>query len=122
MTVPQELRPNTRFVTADGLVFRTNDWVKIPQSRSLNGITEIGLVETEVTADVNDESGKITGARGNIAAGTDLSIPGLKFNRDRVYAKAKTEFFGGADPNVYVLTKEELASFEKTLKERLEKE
>lgn len=122
LNVSQELRPQTRFVTADGLVFRTTGWAKIPASRSLNGITEMGILEIEVEADIKDESGKLTGARGNIAAGTDLSIPGLKFNRDKVYAKAKDNFFGGADPSVHVLTADELENFKKTISEKLQKD
>lgn len=63
LTVEQELRPSTRFVTEDGLVYRSESWAKIPPSRSMNGITEMGVTEIEVVADVNDESGKLTGER-----------------------------------------------------------
>lgn len=41
LNVDQELRPQTRLVTPDGVVFRTTDWAKIPASRSLNGVTEM---------------------------------------------------------------------------------
>ncbi len=122
LTTQQELRPSTRFVTDDGVVFRTKDWVRVPATRSLNGITEMGVVEAEVVADVNDESGKLIGQRGNIAAGTNLIIPGLKFNRDKVYAKAKDNFSGGEKPSVHVLTEDELKSFQNTLSEKLQKE
>lgn len=55
LSASQELRPATRFVTDDGLVFRTEDWINIPGTRSLNGISEIGSIEIEVVADMNDE-------------------------------------------------------------------
>ena len=82
----------------------------------------MGVVEAEVVADVNDESGKLIGQRGNIPAGTNLIIPGLKFNRDKVYAKAKDNFSGGENPSVHVLTEDELKSFQNTLNEKLQKE
>lgn len=94
LTVAQELRPQTRFVTTEGLVFRSLDWVKVPASQTLNGITEMGVTEIEVVADSIDGSGKIVGTRGNVLAGTDFTIPGLKFNRDKIYAKAKHDFTG----------------------------
>lgn len=122
LNVAQELRPQTRFVTADGAVFRTENWVQISASRSLNGVTEMGILEVSVVADINDEAGKLIGARGNIASGTDLSIPGLRFNRDKVYAKAKDNFSGGADPSVHVVSADEIKGFENTMKEKIEKD
>jgi len=121
LTVKQDLRPETRFVTLDGIVFRSKDWVSVPASRSLNGVTEMGVVEVEVVADPYDESGKIIGKRGNILASSDLVIPGLKFNRDRVYAKAKQDFIGGDDPRVHVVTEEEVKRFEGVLAQQIEK-
>lgn len=82
----------------------------------------MGVLEIAVTADINDEAGKLIGSRGNIPAGTDLSIPGLKFNRDKVYAKAKDNFTGGVDPSVHILTEEELQGFRNTIKEKLQKD
>lgn len=121
LTIAQDLRPSTRFVAPDGSVFRTTDWVKIPASRSLNGITEMWVVEVPLVADIRDESGKIIGERGNIEQWTDLVIPGLKFNRDKIYAKAKVNFVGGANPVKRILTQEELDSFKTLLQEQLQK-
>lgn len=121
LTTPQELRPSTRFVSSDGSVFRTEEWVKIPGAKTLNGVTEIGITEVSLVADTHDESKKIIGARGNIAQGSDLVIPGLKFNRDKIYAKAKEDFSGGANPEKRILTQEEVKNFEKTLSEQLAK-
>ena len=63
--------------------------MNIPGAKQDNGITQIGTVEADLIADPSDEAGKIIGSRGNIPIDTLLSIPGLKFNRDKVYAKAK---------------------------------
>lgn len=121
LTTQQELRPQTRFVTADGIVYRTTDWIKIPPTRSINDVTQMGVVEVDVIADTRDESEKIVGTRGNIPAGTDLTIPGLKFNRENIYAKAKSDFVGGEDPKVHIVSKEELERFEKILMEKIKK-
>jgi hypothetical protein len=37
LTTEQVFRPNTRFVTEDGLVFRSADWIKVPASRTSSG-------------------------------------------------------------------------------------
>jgi hypothetical protein len=119
LTTEQALKPQTRLVTESGEVFRTQTWVNVPPSRTVNDITEIGRVEVSVVADPSDEAGKTIGIRGNIKAGTDLSIPGLKFNRDKVYGKAKEDFSGGQDPKVHVVSEPEIKKFEWILREQL---
>lgn len=59
----QVLKPNTRFVTEDGIVFRSQEWVSVPGSRTINGITEIGMVDISLRADASDEAGKTIGIR-----------------------------------------------------------
>jgi hypothetical protein len=92
LTTEQVLKPFTRFITEDGLVYRSEAWINVPPARRLNGVTEIGSSDVYIKADQTDEAGKTIGARGNIVTGIYLSIPGLKFNRDKVYAKAKENF------------------------------
>ncbi len=115
----QSLKPFTRLVTESGEVFRTKEWVNIPASKTLNWITEIGSAETIVIADLYDESGKIIGKRGNISAWTDLIIPWLKFNRDKVYAKTKENFTTGSDPKIHIVNEAEVKKFQWILKEQL---
>ena len=117
----QALKPLTRIVTEGWEVFRIKWWVNIPRSRTLNWVTEIGAVEAEVVADGNDEAGRIIGVRWNIKRWTDLTIPGLKFNRDKVYAKAKNDFAGGTDPQIFLVTEEEVEKFKWILREQLYK-
>ncbi len=54
----QALKPQTRLVTENGEVFRTQSWVNIPPSRTINDITEIGRIEVSVIADQSDEAGR----------------------------------------------------------------
>lgn len=119
LNVEQVLKPFTRLITDKGEVFRTKNWVKVPASRTQSGMTEMGVVDIELIADPNDEMWKIIGIRGNIQKWTDLSIPGLKFNRDKVYAKAKDTFVGWADPRIHIVTEAEVEKFKKILHEQL---
>lgn len=119
LTTDQALKPQTRLVTEDGEVFRIQNWVNVPRSQTINGITEIGHADITVVADPNDEAGRVIGKRGNIKSGTDLTIPGLKFNRDKVYAKAREDFVWGQDPAIHVVTEAEVNKFKWVLHEQL---
>jgi hypothetical protein len=119
LSIEQSFRPNTRLVTEDGLIFRTTEWIKIPPTKTLSGTTIVGQVEAILFADTYDSKGDITGVRGNISEGTVLSAPGLKFNRDKIYAKTKENFREGQDPTVKILTAAELAKFQSILTEKL---
>lgn len=119
LTTEQALKPFTRFITEDGVVFRTESWVNVPPARKVNDITEIGSVEAILKADPNDESGKMIGERGNVPTGTYLSIPGLKFNRDKVYGKAKENFVWWGPARIHLVTEGEIQKFEWILKEQL---
>lgn len=55
----QALKPQTRFLTLDGIVYRSINWINVPPARSINGITEMGTIDVEVVADVHDEAGRI---------------------------------------------------------------
>lgn len=115
----QPLKPQTRFVTLDGMVFRSLNWVNVPPARSINGITEMGTVDVELVADIRDEAGNITWEKWNISAWLDLTIPGLKFNREKIYAKSKTDFMWGEAPRIHVVADEEVKKFTWLLKEQL---
>lgn len=119
LTVEQALKPFTRFITDTGEVFRTKNWVNVPPSRTENGITEMGVADVELVADPNDEAGRVIGDRWNIVKWTNFSIPWLKFNRDKVYAKSKTDFIGGSNPRVHLVTEDEVNKFKGILHEQL---
>jgi hypothetical protein len=46
-------------------------------------------------------------------------MPGLKFNRDKVYARTITNFNGGIDPKLHILTDKEVTGFKEILTEKL---
>ncbi len=115
----QVFRPNTRLVSENGLVFRTSGWVTIPPMKTVSGSVVVGQVETVAYADAYDAKGDIIGVRGNIPEGVVLSIPGLKFNRDKIYARTKEAFRDGQNPTVKILTKSELEQFRSIVAEKL---
>lgn len=119
LSTAQSLRPKTRFVTLDGIVYRSTQWVKIPGAKTLNGITEMWTTEVEVIADPRDGAGNIVGVRGNIKAWVDFTIPGLKFNRENIYAKSKSDFSGGENPKIHIVTQNEVEKLKWLLKEQL---
>lgn len=58
-TTEQALKPQTRFITLGGIVFRSLNWVNVPPARSINGITEMGTINVEIVSDLRDEAGAI---------------------------------------------------------------
>jgi len=108
LTTEQTFRPNTRFVTEEGYVYRSTAWIKIPGARSASGQIVPGRIEVELQADPYDTAGNVIGKKGNLAKGKLLVAPGLKFNRDKVYARVLKGFTEGTDPQYHVITKPEL--------------
>ena len=76
-------------------------------------------VDVDLVADIRDEAGTIIWERWNISAWVDFTIPGLKFNRDKIYAKAKTDFSGWEAPRIHIVADEEIKKFKWLLKEQL---
>ncbi|MDD4151851.1 MAG: hypothetical protein PHR68_04515, partial [Candidatus Gracilibacteria bacterium] len=90
----QTLKPHTRLTSSAGIMFETTDWVAIPAR---------GKVEANVIAKLYDTEGKFIGSRGNIEKDKFI-LPGLKFNKDKIYAISETKFTGGSDNIAYLIT------------------
>lgn len=119
LSAEQALKPWTRFVTEEGIVYKADGWVRVPPARTINGVSEVASIEAYVTAERYDEAGNIVGSHGNIPTDTLLTIPGLKFNRDKVYAKAKENFVGGTDSQIHMVTEDAVRKWQDTLREQL---
>ncbi len=85
----QRLITNTRFATADGLIYRVHNSVVVPGYTMKAGLKVPGTVEVVVYA---DEAGE----KYNIPL-SDFTIPGLKGTDQYtlIYAKSKTPMQGG---------------------------
>ncbi len=120
LNLDQAFKPNTRFVTDNWIVFRYNEWLNIPAS-SKTASWEIKIWKKTITiiADMYDSAWNIIWSKWNIEKNTILTIPWLKFNRDKIYAKAITSFTWWLDPKEHVLTKEELNKFNQIAIEKI---
>lgn len=119
LPTPSQLRPGTRFTSEDGVIFKSPGWIKIPGMTTKNGEVLPGKVQIPLIAENVDEKGRIIGVRGNLKNWVFLSIPGLKFNKSKIYAQIIGDFTGGSDPTKKVLTQESLNRFQTLFHEKL---
>lgn len=98
------LKPYTRFITDNDLVFKTSSWVNLPpQSQT----------QIELLADDVDDAGQLMGLRGNITSGTVLYIRNLNESRVRkqIVANAVTDFTGGDTLARGIVTQQDINAF-----------
>lgn len=62
----QTFRPNTRFITDTGLVFRSQEWIRIPPTKTVENEVVLGKTKTILIADGYDTAGELIGEKGNI--------------------------------------------------------
>lgn len=119
----QVFRPKTRVLTKDGILFETLDWVKIPK-RTLNWSWEVIFWKTKakVIAKIYDTSWNFIWSRWNINTPQILTIPWLKFNQDKIYAKIITPFSWWKDDIKYKVWENDIENAKKTLEDMLKKE
>lgn len=115
-TSPQVLVATTRFVSADGKVFRTPIAVTVPGGKYEEGKFVSGEIDIKVIADQ-------PGLAYNIGPST-FSIPGFA-GTDRYtkfYAKSFQTMQGGSQEEAFKVTKEDLAQAETLLTNQAKKE
>ena len=110
----QRFKPQTRFQSDEGIVFRAQNWVKIPAR---------GEAEIEVVADEFDIFDEIVGARGNISKDAKLKIPGLSDAMQRkIYAVVAADFTGGETRWKPKIDRQDFAAAQKMLEEKMHDE
>lgn len=113
---PQVLIATTRFVSAEGKIFRTPTKITVPGGYYEKGKLIAGEVEVRVVADQ-------VGPEYNIGP-TAFSIPGFA-GSDRytkIYAKSFQAMTGGFSQETYQVTREDLESAKNILTDKVEKE
>lgn len=86
------LLKNTRVQTDDGIIFTADTDINIPKATlSSSWILIPWEVNISITSKIHDSEWKIAWDRSNIDAWVLLSIPWLKTNRDKIYAKTLSE-------------------------------
>src|SRR3989344_546512 len=116
-TSSQRLIKNTRFETPDGLIFRINESVVVPEKKTVDGKTVPGSVEVTVYAD-------IAGEKYNIGK-SDFTIPGFKSDALRykeIYARSKTDMTGGFVGMMRKVSETDMKSAQDEIHSRLESE
>lgn len=107
----QPLITGTRFRSPTGLIFRIQGAVTVPARASIT---------TLVVADPVDEAGRIVGDRGNLAAGTRFSVPGLTgANRTLVYGRNEATLTGGVTRASKVISQADIDAARKDIVETL---
>lgn len=99
------LKPYTRFISDDNLIFKTSQRVNVPANAE---------VTVELLADDVDDAGQIMGTRWNIRSWTVLYIRNLTESRVRklLVATATTDFVGGDTLARGVVTEQDIAAFD----------
>lgn len=106
-----QLLPKTRFQTAENLIFRTDNYVTIPQMRD----NQPGRLDVLVAADSVDVLDQVIGDRGNIPP-SKFFLPGLSAgNQQKLYAESKAPMTGGKTIVSKHITKEDLAAAQQKL-------
>jgi len=106
----QTLIPNTRFITEEWIVFRTESWVSIPGSVMDNfwNITP-WTATVKVKSDNKDESWKFIWERWNIKEWLTLTLPGLSPDlREEIYWKSLNDFTGWNNNYQKVISQEDI--------------
>jgi len=110
----ERLVKNTRFRTAEGLVFRIQDSVVIPGAiKDASGTLIPGTIRAEVAADA-------MGQEYNLAANTRFDVPGFKENNlnelyNSIYATNREAFTGGFKGQKFIINDTELGKAKQEL-------
>lgn len=109
-SAPQRLIKNTRFETADGLIYRIKESIEVPSaSKDAKGNTIAGSVVADVFADA-------TGEKYNVQP-QKFTVPGLKGSDqyESIYGESTTAFSGGFEGEKYLIDEQELETAKQAL-------
>jgi len=113
-TSPVRLVTNTRFSTADGLIFRVKDAVIVPgYTTAADGTIVPGVISADVYADE-------VGEQYNVEPGK-FNIPGFagEPEYEKIYGESTEQFTGGFNGERYIIADDELKTAEQALRTEL---
>lgn len=118
-----DLIANTRVQTLSWVTFLIEWSVSIPPS-TVSWSWEVipWQIDTYAISRNHDSSWKISGSKANIKIWTKLELPGLKNDKDKLYAIASSDFKWANDNYTKVLTKEDIENAKILLKWKIENE
>lgn len=122
MKSEQVFKPKTRLLAPNWILFETDDWVKIPP-KAYNSSWELisWNVKANITAKILDQNWGFIWKKWNISDVT-FTIPGLKFNQDKIYAKLEWQATWWDDNISYIITENDLVKSKSILEEMLRKD
>lgn len=107
------LKPNSKLLTEDGLLFKTTDWVVVPGQWT---------VTTPVEALEKDEKEQIIWTRWNVLAWTKMEIKNLQGSlKSKVTAVASVNFTGWKFFTEGIITEKDMTNFTTKAKEQITK-
>lgn len=118
------LRSNTRFITDNGIIFESKEWISIPWAIQDNFWELIpGKTTTEVTAKYYDKEWKFIWKRGNIKKWEKLTLPWLEDNWEIIFAEVIEDFTWWNDNYISIISQEDIENtriiFEQKLKNKI---
>lgn len=121
---PLALVPNTRFMSADGVIYDIDSWIQVPAAVSDNfWQTEAWTIEVTVKARPQDIQWAISGLRWNIASGSKLILPWLSEDmQDLVYAETIEDFTWWTEEYVSRIAESDIDIAKRLLTEKLRSE
>lgn len=118
----QTFRPKTRLLSSDWIVFETTDWIKIPgKTIDWSWQTIFWSWYWMAIAKIYDEKWAFVWTRWNIKEWI-FTIPGLKFNQDKIYAKLISPATWWENNISYIVWEQDIENAKKILEERLKRE
>jgi hypothetical protein len=117
------LLKNTRVQTDDWIIFTTDTEVNIPKAtKSSSWALQTWTVDINITSKTHDSKWKIVWNRSNIWSWVLLSLPWLKTNKDKIYAKTLSEIKWWNDKFTRQLTQEDLDNAKSIIESQLKQQ
>lgn len=122
LPMTQTLRPETRLLTSNGILFKTTKWVTIPKAYTdENWKRKFWETEVEIVAKYFDQKWEFIWTKGNLKEAT-MILPWLKNNRDKIYAVLSQETTWGTDEYSYKIGEKDIEDAKNSMKAKLERE
>lgn len=120
----QYLRPETRILSKNWILYETTDWVNIPAAiKNWSWVIVPWKVDASVIAQLYDYNWHFTWARWNLEEKDTFIIPWLKFNQDKIYAIYKSPLVWWDDDYTSVISEDDIKNsywiFEEKLKSKV---
>ena len=118
------LRPQTRFMTEENLVFLIDSWIQVPAwVRDDFWDGEAWYIDVTVSARALDNLWKITWERGNIANETLLKIPWISESlQEEIYAVTLEDFSWGSEDYISRIAQDDIDIAKRIMTEKLRNE